>query len=83
MLKVLNIAYHISSEVREYLSSVDRDRVPEIISLDNPRVFPIVYRSLYAEDRLHIIDKQNLVFRFNDSGRSSFDIPNHQRVTTR
>ena len=65
----VNIAYTISSTVRNYLNAIDRSKVPDPTSIENPRLWPIIWNMLYNDPLLETLDKQQLIFRWNRKRR--------------
>ena len=59
------IAYKISPTVREYLNAVDKSKVPNPTSINNPRLWPIIRTMLYNDKLLVTVDKDKLIFKWS------------------
>jgi hypothetical protein len=68
----VEIAYKLSPVVRQYLNAIDRTKVPlGVKSIYNPRLWPIIWTMLYQDKLLEVIDKQQLIFKWNDNSRQA------------
>jgi hypothetical protein len=62
----VEIAYKLSPVVRQYLNAIDKTKVPlGVTSISNPRLHSIIWTMLYNEPLLEVVDKENLIFRWN------------------
>jgi hypothetical protein len=67
---VMKIAYSISESVRRYLNGVNREKISDVCSLHNPKVWPIVWQLMHAEPLIEIVSVEDpLVFRWKENGR--------------
>jgi len=55
---VLKIAYFFSQPVRTYLSSINKEKIHDIFSLSNPKVWPIVWQLIYAESLIEVVSSR-------------------------
>jgi hypothetical protein len=62
----VHVAYTISDIVRQYLTTVDKEIVPDVLNVNlNPRLHPIRYRLLYKEPLVTKVCDEPLTFRWN------------------
>jgi hypothetical protein len=68
LITAVRIAYHLDQNVRDYLNAVEREKIPEggeIVSMDNPRLWPIVWQLMHAEPLVEVVsDEDPLVLRW-------------------
>ena len=66
----VHVAYTLSLTVRQYLNSVDKKKVPDVLDIKrNPRLWPIRYR-LLSDPLLIKVQDEPLTFRWSRKGES-------------
>ncbi|HKG31175.1 MAG TPA: hypothetical protein VKA91_07870 [Nitrososphaeraceae archaeon] len=64
---VLKIAYSISEPVRCYLNAVNKEKISDVCSLHNPKVWPIVWQLMYAEPLVEVVSSEDpLILRWKE-----------------
>jgi hypothetical protein len=67
----MKIAYSISEPVWRYLNAVNKEKVSEVCSLHNPKVWPIVWQLMYAEPLIEVVSSEDpLAFRWKKEEHS-------------
>jgi hypothetical protein len=65
LTNALKIAYNTSEPVRCYLNGVNREKISNVCSLHNPKVWPIVWQLMYAEPLVEVVSSEDpLAFRW-------------------
>jgi hypothetical protein len=68
----LKIAYNISQPARGYLNGVNREKISDVCSLENPKVWPIVWQLMHAEPLIEVVTDDPLVLHWRKSSSSRF-----------
>jgi hypothetical protein len=67
LMDALKIAYSISEPVRCYMNAVNKEKVSDVCSLDNPKVWPIVWQLMHAEPLIEVVSSGDpLVLRWKE-----------------
>jgi hypothetical protein len=70
LTNALRIAYNTSVPVRGYLNGVNREKVSDVCSLENPKVWPIVWQLMHAEPLIEVVSDHPLVLHWRKSSIS-------------
>ena len=70
LTNALKIAYNTSKPVRCYLNGVNREKISDVCSLENPKVWPIVWHLMYAEPLIEVVSDDPLVLHWRKSSNS-------------
>jgi hypothetical protein len=67
LTNALKIAYSISEPVRRYLNGVNREKISDVCSLENPKIWPIVWQLMHAEPLIEVVSDYPLVLHWRKS----------------
>jgi hypothetical protein len=70
LTNALKIAYNTSKPVRCYLNGVNREKISDVCSLENPKVWPIVWQLMHAEPLIEVVSDDPLVLHWRKSSIS-------------
>jgi hypothetical protein len=70
LTNALKIAYNTSKPVRCYLNGVNREKISDVCSLENPKVWPIVWQLMHAEPLIEVVSDDPLVLHWRKSSNS-------------
>jgi hypothetical protein len=70
LTNALRIAYNTSVPVRGYLNGVNREKISDVCSLENPKIWPIVWQLMHAEPLIEVVSDDPLMLHWRKSSIS-------------